>query len=146
MAELVLVVDIADAAAADLDGQLASCGFRVRSVRDFGAAAAILDRQAPAAVVIRAGERHAADYAGSLWTLAGAPLAVVIERPLATAIERDTTELIVSWLDAGADTVLTCPLSKRELCARIRAVFGRNGAAKETPLRHRQAAPDAVRA
>ncbi len=137
MAELVLVVDISDAPAADLDGQLASCGFRVRSVRDFEAAAALLDQQAPAAVVIRAGERHAADYAGSLWTLAGAPLAV--------AIEGDDTELIVSWLDAGADTILACPLSKRELGARIRAVFGRNGAAKETPLRHRQAAPDAVR-
>ncbi len=138
MAEVVLVVDIADAPAADIDSQLASCGFRVRSVSDFGAAAAILDRQAPAAVVIHAGGRHAADYAGSLWALAGAPLAV--------AIERDDTELIVGWLDAGADTVLACPLSNRELRARIRAVFGRNDAAKETPLRHRQAVPDAVRA
>ena len=31
----------------------------------------------PPAVVIRAGERHAADYAGSLWTLEGATWAVL---------------------------------------------------------------------
>jgi len=68
-------------------------------------------------VVVYAGSRPAREYEDVLWTMEGAPLAV--------AIDTNDADLIIGWLEAGADTVLACPLSKRELAARVNAVMGR---------------------
>ncbi len=136
MNALVLVVDIAGspggpAAETDIGEQLAACGFHVRAARDFESAAALLHRQRPDGVVVYAGSRRAREYEDVLWTMEGAPLAV--------AIDTNDADLVIGWLEAGADTVLACPLSKRELAARVNAVMGRPARAIRPSARVRPA-------
>ena len=119
MTEHILLLDTAHVPGAKLGGQLAQCGFRVRTGGDIDVAAGLLREHSPAVVVIHVGSALTLDANHAIRRLSGVPVVVV-------CAEHDS-DLVVRWLEAGADTVLIGPLSRRELGARIRAVLGWHG-------------------
>ncbi len=100
----------------ELDSLLASCVFSVRCAGDIDAAIVMLGEHAPSLAVINIGSANLVDADHALRILAGVPVVVVCSG--------HDADLIVRWLEAGADTVLVGPLSRRELDARIKAVLG----------------------
>lgn len=127
----VLLFDVAGTSDPELGGLLVRCGFAVRGADAFDDARALLEEHAPSLVVINVGRTAAFDAARALQVVAGVPVVVVCAG--------HDPDLIVRWLEAGADTVLVGPVSRRELGARIKAVLGwhsgsARGAAGSTPL------------
>lgn len=118
MSDRVLLLDVASAQETEpeLGELLVHCGFVVRRAADEDTAIAMLSEHAPALAVINVGSTVAVDADHVLRILAGVPVVVVC-----TGHDAD---LIVRWLEAGADTVLVSPLSRRELGARVNAVLG----------------------
>ncbi len=118
MTDRVLLLNVAGSrdTEPDLSALLAHCGFSVRSARDIDAAIIILSEHAPSLAVINVGSAESVDADHALRILAGVPVVVVCSGHYAY--------LSVRWLEAGADTVLVSPLSRRELGARIKAVLG----------------------
>ena len=127
----VLLLDIADSSEPELGALLVRCGFSVRGASEFENVTALLREYAPALVVINVGSARSVEADQALQAIAGVPVVVVCAGHEA--------DLIVRWLEAGADTVLVSPLSRRELGARIKAVLGwrsssARGAAGQSPL------------
>ena len=118
MTHRVLLLDVAGSQKAEpeLDVLLVRCGFHVRSATSIDSAIRMLSEHAPALVVINVGSAESVDADHALRILAGVPVVVVCSG--------HDAELIVRWLEAGADTALVSPLSRRELNARINAVLG----------------------
>jgi len=109
----VLLLDIDEAPDAALSATLAQCDYDVSVARSVAAAAELLAvRSFDIAVVGAAG---AADAERTLAALPGLPVAVIC--PF------DDSETTVRWLEAGADTVLAGPPSRRELAARLDALL-----------------------
>lgn len=120
MAPHVLLLDLTVPPDRRLGSQLAQCGFVVRAARDPAGLALFSGRSSPRLAVIRIGNAAGADLNRTLRLLADIPAVVVCAR-------RDE-DLIVRCLEAGAETVLVAPLSRRELAARLGALLsGRNG-------------------
>ena len=133
MTDRVLLLDVAGSREAEpeLGALLARCGFSVRCAGDIDAAIVMLSEHAPSLAVINIGSANLVDADHALRILAGVPVVVVCSG--------HDADLIVRWLEAGADTVLVRPLSRRELGARIKAVLGwrsssARGAAGQSPL------------
>ncbi len=127
----VLLLDIADSSEPELGALLVRCGFSVRGASEFENVTALLGEYAPALVVINVGSARSVEADQALHAIAGVPVVVVCAG--------HDADLIVRWLEAGADTVLVSPLSRRELGARIKAVLGwrsgsARGAAGQSPL------------
>ena len=118
MTDRVLLLDVAGSREAEpeLVALLVRCGFSVRCARDIDAAIIMLSEHAPSLAVINIGSAESVDADHALRILAGVPVVVVCSG--------HDADLIVRWLEAGADTVLVSPLSRRELGARIKAVLG----------------------
>jgi DNA-binding response OmpR family regulator len=126
----VLLVDVG-ATEPELGGLLVRCGFSVRGATDVDDAAGLLGDHAPSLVVVNVGSAGSVDAERALHLFAGVPVVVVCAG--------HDADLIVRWLEAGADTVLVAPISRRELGARIKAVLGwhsssARGAAGWSPL------------
>ena len=115
MAQLILLLDLADPADASLPGQLVLSGFGLRTAPDFTEAARTARRESVAAALVRLDARRAAEVDQGFAALAGVPL-------LALCVARDT-DLVVRCLEAGADTVLSGPVTRRELAARLQALL-----------------------
>jgi two-component system KDP operon response regulator KdpE len=98
-----------------LPGQLVLSGFGVRTAPDFDEAARTARRENVAAALVRLDATRVLDIEQGFAPLDGVPL-------LALCVERDT-DLVVRCLDAGADTVLSGPVTRRELAARLQALM-----------------------
>ncbi len=127
----VLLLEIAGSTEPELGALLVRCGFSVRGASEFENVTALLGEYAPALVVINVGSARPVEADQALHAIAGVPVVVVCAG--------HDANLIVQWLEAGADTVLVSPLSRRELGARIKAVLGwrsgsARGAAGQSPL------------
>ena len=127
----VLLLDIADSSEPQLGSLLVRCGFSVRGANEFENVTALMREYAPALVVINVGSARSIEADQALRAVAGVPVVVVCAG--------HDADLIVRRLEAGADTVLVSPLSRRELGARIKAVLGwrsgsARGAAGQSPL------------
>lgn len=95
---------------------LVRCGFAVRCVQSIDAAVDMLAKQDPSLAIINIGSANSGEADHALRILASIPVVVVCAG--------GDADLIIRWLEAGADTVLVRPLSRRELGARIKAVLG----------------------
>lgn len=115
MGNRILLLDIADPPDAGLALQLGRCGFTVQTAADLDTAVRLQRDDAPALTVVRAARASSADLLCALPTLAAAPVVIICP-------EREAG-LVVPCLEAGADTVLVAPLSRRELAGRIRAAL-----------------------
>jgi DNA-binding response OmpR family regulator len=124
VAHHVLLVDLAQPNDASLPGRLVLSGFGLRTAAALTDAAGALRREPVSAALVRVGIPPEGLEAG-LAGLAGVPV-------LALCAARDS-DLAVRLLEAGADTVLTAPVSRRELAARLHAL-----------LRYRNGAPNGV--
>lgn len=118
MSDRILLLNAGDVAVEEpeLGELLVHCGYSVRRAADVDAAITMLGEIAPSLAVINVGSAVTVDADHVLHILAGVPVVVVCSG--------HDADLIVRWLEAGADTVLVGPLSRRELGARINAVLG----------------------
>ena len=114
MAHHVLLVDLAQPNDASLPGRLVLSGFGVRAAADLADAARSARREAVSAALLRVGAPPE-DLEEGLAGLAGVPV-------LALCAARDS-DLAIRLLEAGADTVLSAPVSRRELAARLHALL-----------------------
>jgi len=115
VANNILLVDLAKPNDPSLPGQLVLSGFGMRAASDLEDAAQAVRYEATAAAVVRVDARPPYDLDEGFAALAGVPL-------LALCAVRDT-DLVVRCLEAGADTVLRAPVSRRELAARLHALL-----------------------
>jgi DNA-binding response OmpR family regulator len=107
-----LLLDATAGADLTLSEQLAERGFRIRVAWDLDEALSALSEETRPAVLVRAEDGCALEWCQSLRFLYGGPLLVLCsQRDEATAVQ---------YLEAGADTFLGEPISRRELAARIR--------------------------
>jgi DNA-binding response OmpR family regulator len=116
VADSVLLIDVAGTSEPELCTLLVRCGFSIRCVDGVDAAIAILAKQVPSLAIINIGSAESGEADHALRILAGIPVVVVCAG--------GDADLIIRWLEAGADTVLVSPLSRRVLGARINAVLG----------------------
>lgn len=100
---------------ADLNAKLAQCGFSVHRAGDIDSAALALRARPPAIIIFWAGAGAPIEECRALRSLSDDPILVI-----STSRHEDA---IVSSLEAGADSVLVGPLSRRELAARISALI-----------------------
>ncbi|MEX0785418.1 MAG: hypothetical protein WD939_02165 [Dehalococcoidia bacterium] len=112
MARHVLFLDCSETPDARLSEQLARCGYDVTTAHDAATAAEAIAQRTYGLAVVRAG--RSTEPGDTQTALAGVPVAVILEQP--------DPEAIVRWLEAGADTVLAAPVSRRELAARLGAL------------------------
>lgn len=114
MGDYVLLLDAADAQHATLSSELAECGVPVRVTRDLDEALCLIEDNPPSVLLIRTENGAAVSWCRSVRRLSNVPVAVV-------CAEREE-QAIVRYLEAGADSVLAGPRSRRELAARIGAL------------------------
>lgn len=115
MALYVLLVDLAQPSDPSLAGQLVLSGFGLKTAPDLPAAARTLRAEGVSAVLMRVGVEPPARLEEGLLDLRGVPV-------VALCAARDS-DLAVRLLEAGADTVLAQPVSRRELAARLEALL-----------------------
>lgn len=115
MGEQILLLDATDAADATLSEQLAGCGFIVRVAWDLDEALRELDERPRFGVLLRAEGEAALEWCRSLRLLFAGPLLVL------TGGGHESQ--VVSYLEAGADSVIVEPVSRRELAARLHALL-----------------------
>lgn len=126
MEAYVLVCDLGEPRDSELTARLSHCGFFVERVGDVEGSLAELSRRRAAAVMIRVNDGGARDLCRSLRRLSDVPIVVLCAEP--------DEGLVVSYLESGADRVLTGSPSRRELQARIGAIIaGRRVRAGSAP-------------
>jgi two-component system KDP operon response regulator KdpE len=112
----ILIVDVGDSPDAALGTQLAQCGFAVHTATDLESALRLLGSGSFALAVVRVVDANTVDLRHTLPMIAAVPV-------VAVCTGRDP-DLVVRCLEAGADTVLTAPISRRELAGRVHATLG----------------------
>ena len=117
MGKAILLVDTASRPEPDLSSQLAHCGFVVEVVRDLSSAGQALRRDPTVMVLIRA---DSSDVVEACEQMSADSAGLVV-----AYVDSHDEGLTVSCLEAGADSVLVAPLSRRELEARVRALSER---------------------
>ena len=117
MGSRILLLDTSTRPGPNLSSQLALCGFVIELARDLDGALRLLHTNEPALTVVRARSADAARYCRAVRAASERPLVLVCD-------ERDEA-VIVDCLQAGADSVVIAPLSRRELEARVRACLAR---------------------
>ncbi len=120
MGNKMFLLDVSNAAGSDLSAQLARCGFVVQVIGEIDGALGPIRESAAEVAIIRTGETGAVELCRSLQRLTSSPVVVICRRR--------EERLVVRYLEAGADSVLVAPLSRRELAARIGVVLGRRSA------------------
>jgi DNA-binding response OmpR family regulator len=122
----ILVCDLGEPQDGELTARLSHCGFVVERVSDVERGLTKLPSGRNPAVLIRVNDGAARDLCCSLRRLCDVPIVVLC----AQADEG----LVVSYLESGADRVLTGSPSRRELQARIGAIMaGRRVRAGSAP-------------
>jgi two-component system KDP operon response regulator KdpE len=111
----VLVCDLGEPQDGELTARLSHCGFVVERVSDVEGSLAGLYSRPASAVMIRVSDGAARDLCRSLRRLSDVPIVVLCARA--------DEGLVVSYLESGADRVLSGSPSRRELQARIGAVI-----------------------
>ena len=115
MEPYVLVCDLGEPRDSELTARLSHCGFFVECVREVEGRLAELYSRRAAAVMIRVNDGAARDLCRSLRRLSDVPLVVLCAKP--------DERLVISYLESGADRVLTGEPSRRELQARVGAII-----------------------
>lgn len=115
MAHPVLLVDLAQPNDTSLAGQLVLSGFNLKTAADLPSAGRTMRCEPISAALVRVGAETPPGLDEGLAALSAVPL-------LGLCAVRDT-DLAVRMLEAGADTVLTAPVSRRELAARLHALL-----------------------
>lgn len=111
-----LLFDVSARPDEELRARLTQCGYLIRVVRDGERAVEQMRDESLCFTLIRTDNGDAVELCHGLRPLSSAPLLVVC-----TESDERTTVL---YLEAGADSVLLAPLSRRELAARLSAALG----------------------
>lgn len=112
----VLLFNACGERASDLSVHLAHCGFAVRVVASLDGAVRAVRENAPALIVIWCSDQRPVEPCVALRSTSQTPI-------VAVTTSRDE-KTVVALLNAGADTVLSMPCSRREFGARIGSVLG----------------------
>lgn len=120
MGKRILLFNACGELGAGLHAQLAQCGFLVQVVRDIDGAIRSLRESPVAMVIILTGAAPAIDQCRALRMLSSSPMVII-----GNGLDEDA---VVCSLEAGADSVLSASLSRRELAARIGAILRRRHA------------------
>ncbi len=115
MGTQILLLDTADPPDAGLPLQLRQCGFTVETAAELDTAVRLQRDGARTPTVVRVARAGSAELLCALPKLATTPIVIICSESEA--------DLVVPCLEAGADTVLVAPVSRRELAGRIRAAL-----------------------
>ena len=127
----ILLLDAARGTYPEVGSQLVRCGYLVRVSASAGEAATWLARDRHAAIVVSADCDTPPSLCHALRAQTDAPIMTVLQD-----CDEDRT---IAWLDAGADSVLEAPVSRRQLAARMQVLtsrqWGRGNGQPAEPIR-----------
>ncbi len=110
-----------DGPSARLSNQLATSGFAVEFLADRSVAERKLQDDPRPVVIVPASAQDAEEQCAAFRRASGARIVVILPEASNTPANGDRT--VATWLQAGADAVISGGLGRRELAARLRAAL-----------------------